>query len=117
MKPTNPHLIHDLLEASLTVVLGTLNMEASTVGMFGMVIGTGKWLADQALGAGSPCVTVIITLLNVLCSRCSPTLHIEQLVLGGDLRGSLGHSLAVEDPLMLFAGVLQDKSLGGVVGH
>lgn len=48
---------------------------------------------------------------------CILTLHIEQLVLCGDLRGALGHSLAVEDPLMLWAGVLQDKPLGGVKGH
>lgn len=52
-----------------------------------------------------------------MCYCCIPTLYIEQLVLGGDLRGALGHSLAVEDPLMLFAGVPQDKSLGGVIGH
>lgn len=46
-----------------------------------------------------------------------PTLHIEQLVLGGDLWGASGHSLAVEDSLMLRAGVPQDEALGGVVGH
>lgn len=53
----------------------------------------------------------------MLCDCCIPTLHIEQLVLCGDLRGALGHSLAVEDPLMLWAGVLQDEPLGGVIGH
>lgn len=45
------------------------------------------------------------------------TLHIEQLVLCGDLRRAPGHSLAVEDPLMVKAGALQDKSLGWVIGH
>lgn len=48
---------------------------------------------------------------------CVLTLHVEQLVLCGDLRGAPGHGLAVEDPLMLLAGALQDKPLGGVVGH
>lgn len=46
-----------------------------------------------------------------------PTLHIEQLVLGGDLWGTLDHSLAIKDPLILWARVLQDKPLGGVIGH
>lgn len=45
------------------------------------------------------------------------TLHVEQLVLGGDLGGALGHGLAVEDPLLLGAGVLQDEALAWVVGH
>lgn len=53
----------------------------------------------------------------MLCDCCIPTLHIEQLVLCGDLRGALGHSLAVEDPLMLWAGALEDEPLGGVIGH
>lgn len=30
-----------------------------------------------------------------VCDFCIFTLHIEQLVLYGDLRGALGHSLAV----------------------
>lgn len=45
------------------------------------------------------------------------TFHVEQLIFGGDLRGSPGLGLAVEDPLMLFAWILQHKSLGGVIGH
>lgn len=52
-----------------------------------------------------------------LCDGCILTLHIEQLVLCRDLRGSPGHSLAVEDPLMLWAGVLQHKPFSGVIGH
>lgn len=48
--------------------------------------------------------------------RCF-TLHVEHVVLGGDLGSPLGHGLAVEDPLILRTGALQDKSPGGVVGH
>lgn len=55
--------------------------------------------------------------IDVLCNCCAPTLHVEQLVLCGDLGGALGHSLAVEDSLELLSGVLQDEALGGVVGH
>lgn len=54
---------------------------------------------------------------EVLCDCCFPTLHVEQLVLCGDLRGALGHSLAVEDALMVKGGALQDEALGGVIGH
>lgn len=56
-------------------------------------------------------------MLHLCCDCFMPTLHIEQLVLGGDLWGASGHSLAVEDSLMLQAGVLQNEALGGVVGH
>ena len=55
--------------------------------------------------------------IEVLWVCCAPTLHVEELVLGGDLRGPLGHSLAVEDSPELRIGLLQDEALGGVVGH
>lgn len=45
------------------------------------------------------------------------TFHVEQLILGRDLRGSPGLSLAVEDPLVLFAWILQHKSPCGVIAH
>lgn len=56
-------------------------------------------------------------LLYSIYHHYSPTLHIEQLVLGGDLGGALGHGLAVEDSLQLLSGALQDKALGGVISH
>lgn len=51
------------------------------------------------------------------CDCCVLTVHIKQLELCGDLRGVPGHSLAVEDPLILWPGVLQDEALRGIVCH
>lgn len=52
-----------------------------------------------------------------MCCAGVPTLHEEQLELGGDLRRPTGHSLAVEDALVVLSGLLQDEPLGWVVGH
>lgn len=46
-----------------------------------------------------------------------PTIHEEQLELGGDLRGPAGHSLAVNDALVVLSGLLKEEPLGGVIGH
>ena len=45
------------------------------------------------------------------------TFCIKQLVLCGYLRDTLGHSLTVEDPLMLWTGLFQNKPPGGIKGH
>ena len=45
------------------------------------------------------------------------TFHVEQLVLVGDLRLVFEDGLAVEDALVLGAGLAEDEALGGVVGE